>query len=157
MLWGNRFSLSLCFEPLFWDICNVKQFWQWTQRMNYFGSPIWFALISTRGITLDKLLSPRSSNFLHYMYLEVSGFSYRIFFIFESSQLSEFSTDLQDSGLQDYFIILGTRLSSHEPVNVVVICQYLIKRRKIFLRHPVRTFKREAQHHIKSYSHWEQR
>ena len=31
--------------------------------------------------------------------LGVSGFSYRIFFIFESSQLSEFSADLQDSGL----------------------------------------------------------
>ena len=32
-------------------------------------------------------------------YLGVSGFSYHIFLIFESSQLSEFSTDLQDSGL----------------------------------------------------------
>ena len=31
--------------------------------------------------------------------LAVSGFSYRIFLIFESSQHSEFSTDLQDSGL----------------------------------------------------------
>ena len=32
-------------------------------------------------------------------HLGVSGFSYRMFLIFESSQLSEFSTDLQDSGL----------------------------------------------------------
>ena len=31
--------------------------------------------------------------------LGISGFSYLIFLIFESSQLSEFSTDLQDSGL----------------------------------------------------------
>ena len=31
--------------------------------------------------------------------LGVSGFSYRICIIFESSQLSEFSTALQDSGL----------------------------------------------------------
>ena len=31
--------------------------------------------------------------------LEASGFSYRIFFIYESSQFSEFSTYLEDSGL----------------------------------------------------------
>ena len=31
--------------------------------------------------------------------LGVSGLSYCIFLIFESSELSEFSTDLQDSGL----------------------------------------------------------
>ena len=31
--------------------------------------------------------------------LGVFGLSYRIYLIFESSQLSEFSTDLQDSGL----------------------------------------------------------
>ena len=31
--------------------------------------------------------------------LGFSSFSYRIFVIFESSQLSEFSSDLQDSGL----------------------------------------------------------
>ena len=31
--------------------------------------------------------------------LWVSGFSYRIFFMFESSQLSDFSTDLQDFSL----------------------------------------------------------
>ena len=32
----------------------------------YFRSPIWFALISTRGMTLDKLLLPPSSSFLQY-------------------------------------------------------------------------------------------
>ena len=53
--------------------------------------------------------------------LGISGFSYRIFFIFESSQLSELSTDLRDSGLQNYFSILGTGLSAHEPVHVIVI------------------------------------
>ena len=31
--------------------------------------------------------------------LGVSGLSYRIFLIFECSQLNEFSTDLEDSGL----------------------------------------------------------
>ena len=31
--------------------------------LNYFGSPIWFAQISTRGMTLDKLLLPRASTF----------------------------------------------------------------------------------------------
>ena len=45
--------------------------------------------------------------------LGASGFSYRTFVIFESSQLSEFSADLQDSGLKNYFIILETGLSSH--------------------------------------------
>ena len=64
--------------------------------------------------------------------LWVSGFSYRMFLIFQSSQLSEFSTDLQDSGLQNYVIILGTELSSHESVHVIVILQYLIKLRTIF-------------------------
>ena len=33
------------------------------QGLNYFRSPIWFALVSTRGMTLDKLLLPRSSKF----------------------------------------------------------------------------------------------
>ena len=32
---------------------------------NYFGSTIWFALISTRDVALDNLLLPRSSSFLH--------------------------------------------------------------------------------------------
>ena len=79
--------------------------------------------------------------------LGVSGLSYRIFFIFGSSQLSEPSTDLQDSGLQSYFIILGTGLSSHEPVYVVVIFQYLIKRRTFFLRKPVVRVPKNGYHH----------
>ena len=53
--------------------------------------------------------------------LGVSGFGYRIYFIFERSQLSEFSTDLQDSGLQNYFIILRIEFSSHESVHVTII------------------------------------
>ena len=69
--------------------------------------------------------------------LGVSGFSCRIFLIIESLQLSEVSTDLQDSGLYNYFIILGTWLSSHELVHAIVIFQYLIQRRTIFWRHPV--------------------
>ena len=69
--------------------------------------------------------------------VEVSGFSYCIFLIFESSQLSEFLNHLQDSGLQNYFIILGTGLSSHESVHGIVIFQYLIKLRTVFLRHHV--------------------
>ena len=87
---------------------------------------------------MDKLLLPRSSNFCTTCNLEVSGFSYRIICNFESSQLSEFSTDLHDSGLKNYFIILGTGLSSHEPVYIIVIFQYLIKRRTIFFETPCR-------------------
>ena len=61
---------------------------------------IWYALILTRGMTLDKLLLPRSSSFFCITSnIGVSGFSCCIFSIFESSQLSEFSTDLRDSGL----------------------------------------------------------
>ena len=58
-----------------------------------------------RGMTLDKLHSPRSSRFFAlqvisgFSGLGASGFSYRIFFIFESSQLNDFSMDLQNSGL----------------------------------------------------------
>ena len=82
---------------------------------------------------LEKLFFTSVFELCNTSNLGVSGFSYRIFFICESSQLSEFSTDLKDY----YFIILGTGLSSHEPVNVVVVFQYLIKRRTIFLRHPI--------------------
>ena len=63
--------------------------------MNYFPSPIWFALILTRSMTMDKLYSYRGA-YLHTGNLGVSGFSCRIFSIFESSQ---FLTDLKDSGL----------------------------------------------------------
>ena len=51
-------------------------------------------------MTLDKLLSPRSSSFFaSQVILGVFGFSYHILFICEHSQFSEFYTDLQDSGL----------------------------------------------------------
>ena len=40
-------------------------FWTFKQGLNYFRSPIWFALISTRGVTLDKLQLPRSLSLLH--------------------------------------------------------------------------------------------
>ena len=90
------------FVPLFLDICNVKQILTMIVRMIVL-SPIWFALISTRGITLDKLLLLRSSSFLHY----IRGFWFQLshVFIFESSQISEFSTDLQHSGLQNFKIL----------------------------------------------------
>ena len=65
-----------------------------------------FALISTRGMKLDNLLSPFPFSFTSVFEvfcitsnLGVSGFKYRIFLIFESSQLNEFSTDLLHSGL----------------------------------------------------------
>ena len=77
--------------------------------------------ISTRSMTLDELLLPQSWRFCITSNLWVSGFSYCIFFIFESSQLRESLTDLQDSGLYNYIIILGIELSPHESVNVIVI------------------------------------
>ena len=64
--------------------------------------------------------------------LGVVGFSCRIYFIFESSQLSEFLTDLKTLVSKNYFIILGTGLSSHESIHVIVIFQHLIKHRTIF-------------------------
>ena len=39
-----------------------------------------------------------------------------------------------------YFKILGTGLLFHEPVHFIVIFQYLIKRRTLFLRHSVHIF-----------------
>ena len=53
--------------------------------------------MSTRGMTLDNLLLPRSSSVFGLQV--ISGLSCRIFFIFESSQLNESLTDLQDSCL----------------------------------------------------------
>ena len=74
---------------------------------------------------LDNLLLLQSSSFLALYVIWVSVFSCRIFVIFESSRLSEFLTDLQDSGLQSYSKIFGTVLLFHEPVHLIVIFQYL--------------------------------
>ena len=84
---------------------------------------------------MDKLRLPPSSSFLQIIW-GVSGFSYRKFFIFQRSQLSEFSTDLQEFSLKIVFIISGKGLSSHEPVQVIVGFQYLIKRRNNFFETP---------------------
>ena len=69
-------------------------------RYNLLQKSYWFALISARGMTLDKLLLPRSSSFFAMQVIwggrGFSGFSYCTFLILESSQLSEFLTDLQD-------------------------------------------------------------
>ena len=67
--------------------------------------------------------------------LVVSGFGYRMSLIFESSQLSEFSTDLQDSGLKVYFISLGTALCSHESFYFRYFSIFN-QTSKNFLRHP---------------------
>ena len=89
-------------------------------------------------MTLDKLLLPPSSSFFAIPVIwGVSGFSYRIFLIVKSSYLSEFSTDLHDFSLKNCFIILGTGLPFYEPIHVVFVFQYFIKRRAIFLRHLV--------------------
>ena len=34
----------------------LSKFWQGSQGLNYFGTPIKIAIISTRGMALDKLL-----------------------------------------------------------------------------------------------------
>ena len=56
------YALSHCF----WTHAMLSKFCQWSQELNCFGSPVWFGPISTRGMTLDKLLLPMSSRFLHY-------------------------------------------------------------------------------------------
>ena len=81
-------------------ICNVKQIFTMAIRISYFRSPFWFALILMRCMTLYNLAPlPSSSLFVLQQIWGslVSAAAY--FFIFESSQLSEFSSDLQDSGL----------------------------------------------------------
>ena len=77
-----------------------------------------FALISTRGM-YDIIQASMTSVFELFCMasnLGVSDVTFRIFFIFESLQLSEFSTDLQDPGLYKCFIILETGLFSYESV-----------------------------------------
>ena len=66
------------------------------------------------------------------------GFSCCIFSIFKSSQLNEFSINLQDSALENYFEIFGTGLTPHEPVHVIATIRYLIEHEcNFFLRHNV--------------------
>ena len=56
------FVLNHCF----WTYAMLRKFWEWSQDIIYFRSRIWFALISTRGMTLDKLLLPPSLSFWQY-------------------------------------------------------------------------------------------
>ena len=63
-------------KPLFLDISNVKEILRMIARMKLLQKsylPIWFALISMRGMTLDKLPLPRSSSFLHFALQVILG------------------------------------------------------------------------------------
>ena len=85
------------------------------------------------GITFDKLLLPQSWTFFCITSdVGVSDFNSSISFISKSSQLVGFSTNLQDSGRQNYFKMLATGLFSHSPVHAIVIFRCLIKRGTIF-------------------------
>ena len=61
-----------------------------------------------------------------------------VIFTFESLQLCEFLTDLQDSGLENHFQILGMGLFANEAVHVIIIFQYLTKCRTIYFEEPCR-------------------
>ena len=54
------YVLNHCFRT------NARKFRELSEEIIYFRSPIWFALISTRGMTLDKLLLLPSWSFLQY-------------------------------------------------------------------------------------------
>ena len=79
-------SLVDVWSYCFWIHAMVSKFRQRLNQLNYFRSPVWFAVISTRGMTLVKAFFyfnlPAfciSSN------LGVSGFSCCIFFIFKDN------------------------------------------------------------------------
>ena len=76
-----RERISLSFELLFLDACNLKQILTLILRINYFRSPFRFSLISIRGImTWYKLLLPPSYTFFCITSnLGLSGFSCDIF------------------------------------------------------------------------------
>ena len=114
------------------DLCNVKQIFTMITRIKL----LWKACLVCSYI--NEKYDIRQASFVLVFEvsciasnLGVSGFSYRIFLIFESSQLSGFSTNLQSSGLQTFVMILGKGLPSLESVHVIVI-QYLIKRGACF-------------------------
>ena len=58
-------SRRLCFEPLFLDFCNVTEILILIARNNLLQRS-YLVCSSTRCMTLDKLLLPQSSSFLHY-------------------------------------------------------------------------------------------
>ena len=85
---------------MFSDVCNLKPILAMIIRINYFRRPFWFSLMSIRSMAMCKLLLPPSSSSIALQVIWgslVSAAAYS--FIFESLQLNEFSTDLQDSGL----------------------------------------------------------
>ena len=82
------------------DICNVKQILTMMKRIKL----LWKSYLVCSDI--NERYDTRQASFISVFEifcidsnLGVSGFSYRIFLIFESSERSGFSTDLQDSGL----------------------------------------------------------
>ena len=81
-------------------ICNVKQILTMIARIELVcKSYLVCSDINERYDIRQASFSSVFKVFCITSYLEASGFNYRIFSIFESSQFSEFSTDLQDSGL----------------------------------------------------------
>ena len=48
------------------DICNVNQILPIIARFKLLGSPIWPALISTRGMTVENFFDLDLRGFLHY-------------------------------------------------------------------------------------------
>ena len=96
----NSVSDRLCFEllSLFLDPCNLKLILTIIIRINCFRSHFGLALISMRGITLSNLLLLPSSSFFALQVIW-DWLQLKHIFYFESSQLNEFSTDLQYFGL----------------------------------------------------------
>ena len=90
----------LCFEKLFLDTCNVKQILTMITRIRL----LWKSYLVCSDINERYDIRQASFTSVFEVFciasnLGVSGLSHRIFSTFESSQPSEFSTDLQDSGL----------------------------------------------------------
>ena len=82
------------------DTCNVEQILTMLARIKLlWKSYLVCADINERYDIRPALFTSVFEVFCITSNVEFPGFSYRIFLIFESSQLNEFSTDLQDSGL----------------------------------------------------------
>ena len=98
--WSKRFSHNMLYRGQFLDICNVKQILTTIARSKLlWKSYLVCSDINERCDIRQAFFALVFEVFCIKSNQGVSGFSYRICLIFESSQFGEFSTDLQDSGL----------------------------------------------------------
>ena len=92
-----------------------------------------------RGMTLEKLVLPQSLRFFELQKIWRPLVSDTAYFLSLKARNSV------------NFIILGTGIFSHESVYVIIVFQYSIKRRTIFLRHPALNIKFYKKNYLRNY------